>query len=108
MWLLVELAFRNALRNVQRTLLTASTVLFGTALLTLAMAWQNGIFGGMTRLTAAGSGHARFVDPDYAQRENLFPLYENVPDAVALAEGLTKIEGVTGAYPLLRPHEASH
>jgi putative ABC transport system permease protein len=99
MWLLVGLAARNALRNVQRTMLTALTVVFGTALLTLALTWEHGVFGNITQLAAAGAGHVRLVDPDYAQREDLFPLYENVPDVEAAVKRVSAVDGVTSAYP---------
>lgn len=95
--MILGLAARNATRNVQRTMLTAGTVVLGTALLTVALAWQQGVFGGIVRLAAGSSGHVRVADPDYVQRENLFPLYENVP--VSLVERIAAAEGVKSAYP---------
>ncbi len=102
MLLIIRLAFRNALRNVRRTLLTASTVLFGTAMLVLVMAWVGGIFGGVFKDATASIGHVRVIDPDYAAREQLMPLYENIPAASELAAEIETIEGVTAAYPVVR------
>jgi putative ABC transport system permease protein len=99
MTLLVALALRNATRNVQRTLLTAATVVLGTALLVVAFSWMDGIFGQLLGSAAAAAGHVRVVDPEYAKREELLPLYENVPDATALGATLLTAPGVRAAYP---------
>lgn len=97
--LILRLAFRNATRNITRTALTAMTVLFGTAILTLALSWMNGIFGMILGSSAAQVGHVRVVDPDYVAREQLFPLYDNIPDATALAAKIAERPGVVAAYP---------
>ena len=99
MSLWVRLALRNALRNRRRTLLTASTVLVGTALITVALTWVEGIFGGMIRLYTASSGHIRVVDADFARREELQPLYENIPDIGPPLEALRRIPGVVDVQP---------
>jgi putative ABC transport system permease protein len=97
--LIIALAARNGLRNVQRTLLTAGTIVFGTALLTLALSWMEGIFGGMVKIGSASSGHVRVVDADYARREDLFPLYDNLPDVDATVARIKAVPGVVSAYP---------
>lgn len=97
--LILRLAFRNARRNVHRTLLTAGTVVLGTALLTVALAWIDGVFGSMTDTMTELGGHVRVVTPGYAEREQLLPLTEHVPDAAALVAAAQRVEGVRGVYP---------
>jgi putative ABC transport system permease protein len=97
--LVLRLAFRNAARNLVRTALTAGIVLFGTALLTVALAWMNGIFGQLLGSSAASAGHVRIVTPGYVAREQLLPLYEHVPDAEATVKSLGEVPGVVAAYP---------
>lgn len=99
MQMLLRLALRNARRNVRRTLLTAATVLIGTALVTLATAWLDGIFGTMMAAIAETSGHVRLVDTDFMEREELAPLYENIPDAAATVAAARSVDGVVAAYP---------
>ncbi len=99
MTLWIKLSLRNVLRNYRRSLLTALTVLFATALLTVALAWLQGIFGGMSREYAATSGHIRIVSQGYADREQLMPLHENLPDSGALVQALQSVPGVVAAEP---------
>jgi ABC-type lipoprotein release transport system permease subunit len=94
-----RLALRNAARNVTRTTLTALTILLGVALLAVALSWMNGIFGMVLGTSAAQAGHVRVVQPDYAAREQLFPLYDNIPDSSKVVESLAKQPGVVAAYP---------
>lgn len=100
MWM-IKLALRNARRNVRRTLLTASTVVIGVALFTFAMSWINGAFSDVFSRSTAFVGHLRVVDPDYAAREQLMPLYENLADVAPIVEELEKVPGVRGAYPVI-------
>lgn len=97
--LIFRLAMRNATRNVQRTLLTATTVVFGTALLTVAMAWIDGIFELMLDASSRTVGHVRLVDPDFAEREQLMPLYENVSNIDQVMSDLEGVPGFVKAYP---------
>ncbi|MBA2320519.1 MAG: ABC transporter permease [Deltaproteobacteria bacterium] len=97
--LVLRLAFRNAARNVVRTALTAGIVFFGTALLTVALSWMNGIFGQLLGSSASSAGHVRVVTPGYVSREQLFPLYENIPDSAAVAASLLEVPGVVATYP---------
>lgn len=99
MMLWARLALRNAARNLRRSLLTGTTVLLGTALVTLAMAWIEGIFGGMAADYTASSGHLRLVSAAFAQREALQPLYENIADAAPVLEALRRTPGVVAAEP---------
>jgi len=97
--LLLRLAVRNARRNVVRTALTASTVALGTAVLTTALAWIGGVFGSIIETSANSVGHVRVVQPAYAAREDLFPLYENIANAREIVDTVSEIDGVTAAYP---------
>lgn len=97
--LLLRLAMRNVRRNVHRTALTAGTVVFGTMLLTVALAWITGVFGTLTGTMAQFGGHARVMMPNFAAREELLPLQDHLQHADDLAAAARKIPGVTGAYP---------
>lgn len=100
--LLLGLAARNATRNVNRSLLTALMVVVGTAVLTTALAWIDGVFGQFARQTAALSGHVRIVDPEFAAREELLPLYENLAAVDPVVAAVEKVPGVVGAYPRIQ------
>jgi putative ABC transport system permease protein len=100
--LIVRLALRNALRNRRRSMLTAGTVLLGTALLTVATAFIGGIFNGMFEDSTASVGHVRVVNPEFAEREQLMPLYANLPDVDALVAEVLQVPGVVDAYPVIR------
>ncbi|TNE92134.1 MAG: ABC transporter permease [Deltaproteobacteria bacterium] len=97
--LLLRLAVRNARRNVTRSALTAFTVMLGTALVCVFLSWIEGVFGTTLLGSTNAIGHVRVVDPDFAQREQLQPMYENVPDALAFAEKLSSKPGVVAAFP---------
>lgn len=97
--MIVALALRNALRNTRRSILTALTVTLGVALLTLGMAWIQGVLGSALDGAAAQAGHVRVVDPEFARKEQLVPLAENLPDTAPLiAAAMAAGEGVR-AYP---------
>ncbi len=99
MGLWLKLALRNAARNIRRSGLTALTVIVATALYTVTSAWIQGMFGGMTTQFTAVSGHIRLVDADFAAREELQPLYENIPDVAPLLEAARATPGVVAAEP---------
>jgi putative ABC transport system permease protein len=99
MMLWVRLALRNVTRNVRRSLLTAATVLLATALMTLAMAWVTGMFGGLAADYTASSGHFRLVTTEFAARESLQPLYQNIADAAPVLEALRRVPGIVDAEP---------
>lgn len=100
--LVIRLALRNATRNVRRTALTALTVLLGTMLLTLGMSWVQGIFGQFQVEASRSTGHVRVVTTAWAEREQLQPLYENIPQTDPLVERLAALPGVTAVYPRLQ------
>jgi len=101
MLLWIKLAIRNALRNLRRTLLTAATVMFGVALVVVALSWIEGIFGEMIESTAAVSGHARVLDTDYAARAQQQPLEEHIADVEPLLERIRAVPGVQDAQPVI-------
>lgn len=96
--LLFQLALRNALRNRRRSLLTALMVTAGIGLLMLGMAWIHGVLGGALHAAANIAGHARVVTPGYVQKEQLFPLADNLAQTKALVEAAGKVPGVHGVY----------
>ena len=99
MTLWIKLALRNMLRNRRRSLLTVGTVLVATCLITVALAWLEGIFGTIVRDQTAASGHIRVVDADFAAREELMPLYENIADVGPVLDAIRATPGVEAAEP---------
>jgi putative ABC transport system permease protein len=97
--LLFQLAARNATRNLTRTVLTAGMVVFGTALLTVALCWIGGVFGGVLATAANQGGEVRLVQKAYLEREDLMPLYDNVPAVAAVAAAVAAVPGVREVYP---------
>lgn len=102
MRLLYSLALRNARRNVRRSLLTATTIMLGVALLTCGMAWTRGAFGGILEKASNVMGPVRIVTPKFAQKEQLFPLSENMEDLKPILEAARATPGVTGAWPRIQ------
>lgn len=100
--LILELAMRNALRNVVRSALTALAVILGTAMLVLAMAWIEGVFDDMLESVTGNIGEVRIVDPDFAAREQLMPMYENIADVGPVLEAVRAAPGVKSAHPMIR------
>jgi putative ABC transport system permease protein len=95
----VRLAARNTLRRRARTLFTLGMVTLSVALLMVALTWIGGIFGAMLSAATAMSGHVRLVDPAFAAREELMPLYENLPQVQPLVERVRTVPGVTAVEP---------
>ena len=102
MLLVFQLAARNALRNKRRSALTAVTVLLGTALLTVALAWINGVMGSFLDLGVQAVGEVRVVNQDYLKREQLSPLYLNIPVTAPAVEAIRATPGVKSAYPRIQ------
>jgi ABC-type lipoprotein release transport system permease subunit len=97
--MLFRLAMRNIVRNVRRTALTAGTVLIGTALFVVAVAWTNGIFGGMLADLTAVGGDLQIVDREWAEKEILQPTYANLADVKALTDAVAALDGVDQVEP---------
>lgn len=95
----MRLAARNTLRRPARTFFTVGMVAVSVALLLVALTWLRGAFGSMLGTATALGGHVRVVAPGFAAREELMPLYENLPDAEALAEVLRAQPGVSAVEP---------
>jgi len=98
MKLIFALALRNALRNRRRSIVTALTVTFGIALLMCGLAWIRGVMGGTLSSAAQIAGHVRVVQPAYSQKEQLFPINANIPDAAPVLAAVQKVPGVKAAY----------
>lgn len=94
-----RLSLRNATRRRTRTLLTVGMVVSSVALLVVALSWLNGVFGALLNTATSVGGHVRVVTPEFAAREELLPLYENLPDTAPLSAVLEKQPGVTGVEP---------
>ena len=102
MAIVTMLASRNALRNRRKTLLTGLTVMFGTALLTIALSLIAGLFQTIVADSTKQSGHVRIMTAEYAKREALSPLYANIADVAPVTEMLQSVEGVEGVYPRIQ------
>lgn len=98
---LALLAARNTGRSRARSGLTVGMVVAGVALLMVALTWVNGIFSEMTENAAAQGGHVRIVSPEYAAREELMPLWANLPQAETLAGRIATLPGVVAVEPRL-------
>lgn len=96
---LVRLAARNTLRSRARSGLTAGMVVVGVALLMIALTWVDGIFSEMIENATAQGGHVRIVDPEYAAREELLPLWANLPEVETTARRLAALPGVVAVEP---------
>jgi putative ABC transport system permease protein len=94
-----RLAARNTMRRPARTLFTMGMVAVSVALLLIALSFLRGAFGSMIDAGIAASGQVRVVDPAFAEREELMPLYEHLPDAEALAEIIRRQRGVSAVEP---------
>lgn len=95
----VKLALRNTTRRRTRTLLTAGMVVLGVALLLLSLSWISGIFGSILTTATALGGHVRVVQPQFAAREELSPLYENLSPVAPLEAAVRAQSGVAGVEP---------
>src|SRR5262249_50678424 len=96
---LARLAARNAVRHRVRTALTTGMVVLAVALLVIALSWIRGAFGNALEAATGMGGHVRVVSPRYAEREELLPLYENIPDTRALTQRLEAEPGVVEVEP---------
>jgi putative ABC transport system permease protein len=100
--MIFRLALRNTLRNRRRSLLTALTVVLGTMMLTVGLAWVNGIRGNIIRQAAQVSGHVRVVTEGFARFEAMRPLDEYIPATAQLEAALLEVEGVEAVYPRIQ------
>ncbi|MEL6347394.1 MAG: ABC transporter permease [Myxococcota bacterium] len=99
---LLTLAFRNALRNGRRTLLTAATVTIGTAFTVVTLSFLSGIMDTMARDWTDAFGPIRVITDAYAEQERLQPLHENLAEVEPLLETTRQIDGVARAVPMIR------
>ena len=96
--LILAMALRNARRSWRRSLLTAIAITFGTALLQIGLAWVDGVLGDAFDRASAMAGHVRVVTPAFAEKENMFPLSENMPQTDPLVKAVASVAGIKGAY----------
>ena len=97
--MLLRMALRNALRNARRSLLTVLMITLGVALLTVAMAWIDGVLGAALDTAAQNFGPVRLANADYARREQVLPLEANLPVVDPLVKVVASAPGVRAAYP---------
>jgi putative ABC transport system permease protein len=97
--MLLRFAFRNARRNVRRTILTALTITLGCILLTIGLSWISGVYNSFVEAMIQNSGTVRITTENYYEKEALNPLEENLASTETIEKELGKIEGITGVYP---------
>lgn len=97
-----RLAFRNALRNKRRSLLTALTVTIGTAFLVVSLSFFVGMFDGMTEDWTRINGPVRVTTTAFAEREALNPLHENIAEVQPIIERLEARPEIVEAAPVIR------
>jgi ABC-type lipoprotein release transport system permease subunit len=71
-------------------------------MLTVGLAWVNGIRGNIIRQAAQASGHVRVVTEDYARFESMRPLDAYIPSTSQLESELREIESIEGVYPRIQ------
>ena len=98
----LKLALRNARRNLRRTLLTATTLFIGIALTTFTLSFLNGYMWDFMEGMAVHHGHVRVVTQEFAEREQLQPLYANIEESAPLVELLSAQPGVSAAEPVIK------
>ena len=98
----LRLAFRNALRNGRRSLLTAATVTIGVAFVVVTLSFLNGMFDGMIASWVEVNGPIRVVTTTYAEKEQLRPLHENIAESDPVLARLRALDGVGEAFPIIR------
>jgi len=96
------LAVRNTLRNSRRSALTAATVFFGCALLTIGLSWVVGIQGNFIAASVRANGHVRLVTQAHADREALQPIYENISQTDSLVTEIEAMDDVQAAFPRIQ------
>lgn len=99
--LLLQLALRNLRRNTRRSTLTILAVVLGTGILTLGLAWLNGVTHSIFKNAADQAGQVRIATPDFVQREARMPLYENLAETDPIVAAVQEVPGVA-AYPVIR------
>lgn len=99
---MLRLAFRNALRNGRRSGLTAATVAIGTAFVVVTLSFMNGMFSGMTDSWVEINGPVRVVTTNYAEREALRPLHENIAESAPLIAQLEPLVPGGMVVPMIR------
>lgn len=98
----LKLALRNAQRNLRRTLLTAATLFIGIALTTFTLSFFNGYIWDFLEGMADNHGHVRVVTQEFAEREQLQPLYANIPETAPLRATLAQQPGVADVEPVIK------
>lgn len=99
---ILQLAARNARRNLRRTLLTLSTVMVGAAFTLVTLTFLRGVYGGMTADWAEAFGPVRVVTSEYAKKEVLQPLYANMDPIDEVLNQVRAVPGVRDASGVIR------
>jgi putative ABC transport system permease protein len=95
------MALRNLARNTRRSALTIMAVVVGTGILTVGLAWINGVTTTIFSNVASMAGQVRVATPAYVLREARLPLYENMAQTQGLVQAIEHLPEVR-AFPVIR------
>ena len=93
---------RLSFRNRRRSGLTAATVAIGTAFVVVTLSFMNGMFTGMIDSWVEINGPVRVVTTNYAEREALRPLHENIAETAPLVAKLEPLVPGGMVAPMIR------
>ena len=99
----IHLAWRNAFRNLRRTLLTATAVLVAVMAIVFGVSYISGALTNLLDTYArTESGHVRVRKAGYTARERSLPMHLNLPDLSALLAEIRNTPHVKTAIPRIR------
>jgi putative ABC transport system permease protein len=91
------MAFRNLLRNRQRTLLSGSTIALVALVVCLIFALEEGAVSDMkNNVINDVTGNIRIRNEKYSENERIQPLRFFIPETESLSRQIEEIDGVTG------------
>ncbi len=97
--LTAKIAFRNALRQKRRTILTGLTMLGGYALASISIGWADGTYNGIIDMfTSSQLGHVQIHAPGYPDKPSL---YKKIDDYKQVGEKIRQVPGVDAWAPRL-------
>ncbi len=97
--LTLKIAFRNALRQKRRTILTGMTMLGGYALASISIGWADGTYNDIIDMfTNSQLGHVQIHAPGYLDKPTL---YKRIEDPEAVGKRIESVGGVDAWTPRL-------
>jgi ABC-type lipoprotein release transport system permease subunit len=98
--LTIKIAFRNALRQRRRTLLTLLTMMGGYALASISIGWADGTYNDIIDIfTRTRLGHVQVHAPGYLDKPTL---YKRIEDYRRVGDTIAAVDGVEAWAPRLK------